>query len=184
VVKKLKDYEIGIAKLPNKKHLYEFAMDDSFFDLFGKEIILGGNLQAKVELDKSETLLMLHFDIKGHVRLTCDRSLEEFDHPVDVEEVFRMRFGPEDMELDDDLWQITPETQSINVAQHLYDFIVLSLPMKKLHPRFVEELEANEDDEQDILIYSSGKAGDAGDDAKGDDDDDIDPRWDALKNLN
>nr|WP_262921654.1 DUF177 domain-containing protein [Pontibacter ruber] len=164
--------------------MYEFDMDDSFFDLFGKEIILGGNLHAKVELDKSETLLTLHFDIKGHVRLTCDRSLEEFDHPVDVQEVFRMRFGPENMELDEDLWQITYETQSINVAQHLYDFVVLSLPMKKLHPRFVEELEEDEDNDEDILIYSSGKAGDDKGTDEGDDDEDIDPRWDALRNLN
>ncbi|TXK33215.1 DUF177 domain-containing protein [Pontibacter qinzhouensis] len=182
-MKKLKDYEIGIAKLSNKKHLYEFAMDDSFFDLFGKEIIQGGNLQAKVELDKTESLLTLTFDIIGAVTLTCDRSLEEFEQPIDLQEVLRMKFGPENKELDDDLWQITPETQHINVAQHLYDFIALSLPMKKLHPRFQEELD--EEDDQDILIYSSRKASpEDGDEDGGDDDEDIDPRWDALKNLN
>nr|WP_255594512.1 DUF177 domain-containing protein [Pontibacter sp. HSC-14F20] len=158
-------------------------MDDSFFALFEQEIILGGKLLAKVELDKTESLLTLHFDIKGHVRLTCDRSLEEFDQPVDIEETLLIKYGEENAELDEDLWQITPETQTLNVAQHLYDYIGLSLPMKKLHPRFVEELD--EDDERDILIYSSRKADDSeGNDNDGDDDDDIDPRWDALKNLN
>ena len=182
-MKKLRDYEIGIAKLANKKHSYEFEMDDSFFSLFEQEIILGGKLLAKVELDKTESLLTLHFDIKGTVRLTCDRSLEEFDQPVDIEETLLIKFGEENAELDEDLWQITPETQTLNVAQHLYDYIGLSLPMKKLHPRFVEE--QDEDDERDILIYSSRTAGDTeGDDNGGDDDDDIDPRWDALKNLN
>jgi uncharacterized protein len=182
-VKKLKDYEIGIAKLSNKKHSYEFEMDDSFFALFEQEIILGGKLLAKVELDKTESLLTLHFDIKGHVRLTCDRSLEEFDQPVDVEETLRIKFGPENAELDEDLWQITPETQTLNIAQHLYDYVGLSLPMKKLHPRFLEELD--EEDERDILIYSSRKdGGSESDDSDGDDDDDVDPRWDALKNLN
>lgn len=181
-MKKLKEYEIGIAKLSNKTHQYEFDMDDSFFALFGGEIILGGNMHADVELEKSETLLTLHFDIKGTVRLTCDRSLEEFDQPVDVQEDLIMKFGPEDKELDDNLWQIQTDTQQINVAQHLYDYIVLSLPMKKLHPRFLEE---DEDSEDDILIYSSKHAGDAESDSEnGDDDDDIDPRWDALKNLN
>ncbi|MDX5423154.1 MAG: DUF177 domain-containing protein [Hymenobacteraceae bacterium] len=183
-MKKLRDYEINIAKLSNKKHEYEFEMDDSFFDLFGKEIILGGKLLAHVELDKTESLLTFNIDIKGHVRLTCDRSLEEFDHPVDVQETFRIKYGPENAELDDDLWQITSGTQSVNIAQHLYDYIGLSLPMKKLHPRFVEELdEEDEDSEEDILIYSSRTAGD-GDDEDEDDDDDTDPRWDALKNLN
>ena len=181
-MKKLRDYDITIVKLSNKKHEFEFDMDDSFFALFEQEIILGGKLLAKVELDKTESLLTLHFDIKGTVRLTCDRSLEEFDQPVDVEETLRIRYGPENAELDDDMWQITPDTQEINVAQHLYDFVGLSLPMKKLHPRFVEELDENSD--EDILIYSSRQAGDSDSEDDSDDDDDIDPRWDALKNLN
>ncbi|WP_242928398.1 YceD family protein [Pontibacter vulgaris] len=183
-MKKLRDYEIGIAKLSNKKHEYEFDMDDSFFALFEQEIILGGKLLAKVELDKTESLLTLHFDIKGNVRLTCDRSLEEFDHPVDVQEVFRIKYGPETMELDEDLWQITSETQTINVAQHLYDFIVLSLPIKKLHPRFLEEMEDDENNEEGIFVYSSSSTEQAEDGDEGDDDEDNDPRWDALKNLN
>ncbi|MFT2009340.1 YceD family protein [Pontibacter sp. 13R65] len=181
-MKKLKDYEIGIAKLSNKKHLHEFDMDDSFFDLFGKEIIQGGNLQAKVELDKTETLITLTFNIEGEVKLICDRSLEEFNQPVTLQEVVRMKFGDENKELDDDLFEITPETQHINVAQHLYDYIALSLPMKKLHPRFLEELD--EEDDSDILIYSSRQASQQEGEEGDDDDEDIDPRWDALKNLN
>jgi uncharacterized protein len=182
VVNKFKEYEINIAKLSNKKHQYEFDMNDSFFDLFGGEIIHGGNMHADVELEKTESLLTLHFDIKGTVRLTCDRSLDEFDHPVDVQETFRMKFGPEEKELDEDLWQIPSDMQQINIAQHLYDYIGLSLPMKKLHPRFLEEMDQENDN--DILIYSSKHAEDTDSDSDDDDDEDIDPRWDALKNLN
>ncbi|MCJ8163341.1 DUF177 domain-containing protein [Pontibacter sp. E15-1] len=180
-MKKLRDYEIGIAKLSNKKHLYEFELDDSFFDLFGKEIILGGNLMAQVELDKTESLLTFHMHIRGQVRLVCDRSLDEFDYPLEVDGTFRIRYGDENAELDEDLWQITSNTQSINIAQHLYDYIGLAVPMKKLHPRFVEETDA--DDDQDILIYTSGTRG-SEDDSEDDDDDEADPRWDALRNLN
>lgn len=181
-MKKERDYEIGIAKLSNKTHLYEFELDDSFFDLFGKDIILGGNLTAHVELDKTESMLTFHIDVKGHVRLTCDRSLDEFDYPLDVQNTFRIKYGDENAELDDDLWQITPNTQSINIAQHLYDYIGLAVPMKKLHPRYVEETD-EEDDDRDILIYSSRKATDD-EDEDDDDDEDVDPRWDALRNLN
>jgi uncharacterized protein len=181
-VKKLRDYEIGIAKLSNRKHKYEFQLDDAFFEEFGKEIILGGNMKADVELDKTESLLTFHFDIKGQVRLTCDRSLEEFDHPLDVQATFRIKYGDENAELADDLWQITPNTQAINIAQHLYDYIGLALPMKKLHPRFVEEEADEEEDDRDILIYSSRADSDTDEDE--DDEDDTDPRWDALRNLN
>ncbi|MBF9254801.1 DUF177 domain-containing protein [Pontibacter sp. 172403-2] len=182
-MKKIRDYEIGIAKLSNKTHTFVFELDDAFFELFGRELILGGKLTANVTLDKTETLLTFYVDIKGHVRLTCDRSLEEFDQPVGVHEVFRIKFGPDNAELDDDLWQITTGTQSVNMAQHLYDYIGLSLPMKKLHPRFAAEMD--EDDDSDILIYSSRQQGNEtedGDDS--DDEDDTDPRWNALRNLN
>ncbi|WP_242919343.1 YceD family protein [Pontibacter liquoris] len=184
--KKLREYEIGIAKLSDKTHTYAFELNDAFFELFGSELILGGNLLANVTLDKTETLLTFHFDIKGHVRLTCDRSLEEFDQPLEVQQTFRIKYGPENAELDDDLWQITSGTQSINIAQHLYDYIALSLPMKKLHPRFVQEMAEEEEDDNDILIYSSGTHSQAGDEDSedGDDDDGTDPRWDALRNLN
>jgi len=183
-VKKIRDYEIGIAKLSNKTHEFVFELDDAFFEHFGRELILGGKLTSNVTLDKTETLLTFHVDIKGHVRLTCDRSLEEFDQPVEVQEIFRIKFGPENTELDDDLWQITPGTQSVNMAQHLYDYSGLSLPMKKLHPRFVAEM-AEDEDENDILIYSSKQQGnDTEDEDDSDDKDDTDPRWDALRNLN
>ncbi|PRY05375.1 uncharacterized metal-binding protein YceD (DUF177 family) [Pontibacter ummariensis] len=186
-MKKLRDYEIGIDRLANKRHYYEFELGDAFFDLFGKELIQGGKLLAKVELDKTESLLTFHFDIKGHVRLVCDRSLDEFDHPVDIDQTFRIKYGEENAELDDDLWQITPNTQVISIAQHLYDYIGLSLPMKKLHPRFVEEADDEEEDnDQDILIYSSRKGAetDGEEDDDDDDEDDVDPRWNALRNLN
>ncbi len=179
-MKKLRDYEIGLIKLSNKKHEINFDVDDSFFALFEQEMILGGKMQAKVELDKTESLLIFNFDIKGHVRLTCDRSLDEFDQPVDIQETFHVKYGPENAELDEDLWQITNDTQSLNVAQHIYDFIGLSLPMKKLHPRF---LEAADEEEDAILIYSSKQAG-ADTESDDSEDGDIDPRWDALKNLN
>ena len=54
--------------------------------------------------------------------------------------------------------------------------------MKKLHPRFVEE--DAEDDDRDILIYSSRIKNSEGDAEDDEDDDEVDPRWDALRNLN
>ncbi|WP_192825281.1 hypothetical protein [Rufibacter sp. LB8] len=84
------------------------------------------------------------------------------------------RYGPEDLELDVNVLQIVPETQYINVAQHLYDYIGLALPMKKLHPRFVEEDQQREiDPEADgLLIYSTGYAED-----DTEDDDDEEGPW-------
>jgi uncharacterized metal-binding protein YceD (DUF177 family) len=88
------------------------------------------------------------------------------------------------MELDVNVLQIVPETQYLNIAQHLYDYIGLAIPMKKLHPRFVEEDQAREEeaDTEGLLIYSTGSEADENED---DDDEDgpVDPRFAALKKL-
>jgi uncharacterized metal-binding protein YceD (DUF177 family) len=67
------------------------------------------------------------------------------------------------------------------VAQYIYEFIGLAVPMKKIHPRLAAE--QYEETEEGILVYRS--AGEA-DGAEGDDEsegDDVDPRWQILKNL-
>lgn len=185
-MKEIKKYDINLVKLGNKSHGYEFELDNRFFELFEQELILGGNLKAVVELHKSELLLQFDFHIQGTVRLICDRSLEEFEYPLEVEQTLLVRFGPEDLELDVNVLQITPDTQYINIAQHLYDYIGLAIPMKKLHPRFVEEdIELEDDPEAEgLLIYSTGSDGDEeeGDD-DGEDDGPVDPRFAALKKL-
>ncbi|WP_201983810.1 YceD family protein [Hymenobacter rubidus] len=177
-MKKESKYDLNLAKLALKTHHFEFELGPDFFALFDQALVEQGHLHADVELIKTERLLTLNFHITGTVRLTCDRSLDEFDQPLDIEEQLLVRFGDEAKELDDNVLQITPETQSLPLAQHLYDYISLALPMKKLHPRFQDEADENPD-APTKLIFSTRPADDAPDD-----DEPADPRWAALRNLN
>jgi uncharacterized metal-binding protein YceD (DUF177 family) len=115
------------------------------------------------------------------VNLTCDRSLETFDYPLDITETLLVKYGAQEMELDDNVLQIPHDTQALNLAQHLFDYIGLAIPMKKLHPRF----EVDESSDDDILIYSTARDedADADQDAPGNEGS-ADPRWDILKKLN
>ena len=171
-------YDLNLAKLALKTHQFEFELGPDFFALFDQPLVEQGSLRADVELVKTERLLTLNFHITGTVRLACDRSLDEFDQPLDIREQLLVRFGDENKELDDNVLQIVPETQALPLAQHLYDYVGLALPMKKLHPRFQNE----EDDNPDAptkLIFSTRPAHEAPDD-----DEPADPRWAALRNLN
>ncbi len=179
-VRKINEFDIQIATLSNKVHEYDFVLDNPFFDLFDQNLVNGGQLQAHVILDKTDLLLQFEFKITGSVNVTCDRSLDEFDYPVEIDELLLVRYGAVETELDDNVLQILPGTQFINIAQHLFDYVGLAIPMKKLHPRFYE---VDEDpDAENILIYSSnGNVADNNDDQ--DDDEAGDPRWDVLKKL-
>ena len=177
-MKKESKYDLNLAKLALKTHHFEFELGPEFFALFDQPLVEQGDLHADVELIKTERLMTLNFHITGTVQLTCDRSLDEFAQPLDIEEQLLVRFGDEAKELDDNVLQITPETQTLPLAQHLYDYIGLALPMKKLHPRFQDEADDNPD-APTKHIFSTRPADDAPDD-----DEPADPRWAALRNLN
>jgi uncharacterized metal-binding protein YceD (DUF177 family) len=177
-VKKDSRFDLNLARLMPGKHQLEYELGPDFFALFEQPLVEQGNLHAVVDVLKTERLLTLDFHITGTVRLTCDRSLDEFDQPLDIEEQLLVRFGDENKELDDNVLQITPDTQALPLAQHLYDYIGLALPMKKLHPRFQNEADDNPE-WPTKLIFTTRSADDAPDD-----DEPADPRWAALRNLN
>ncbi|WP_242478950.1 YceD family protein [Hymenobacter lapidiphilus] len=176
-VKKDSPTTINIARLADKTHLFEFDLDRAFFEQFDQELIPDGNVHVDVTLHKTERLITIDFDMKGTVRQVCDRSLDDYDQDIETHEQLLVRFGDENKELDDNVLQITPDTQALPLAQHLFDFVGLALPMKKLHPRFQNEPDDEPDAKTKLIFTTRGEAAD-------DDEDESDPRWNALRNLN
>lgn len=175
-MKELRDYNIDVYKLTNAAHNYTFEVDDSFFGLFENSLLTKGSAKVAVRLEKTETFIKMNFHIQGSYELTCDRSLDLFERPVELNEDIIFKFGVEEKEIDDNIFIILKETQRLNVAQFIYEFITVSIPMKKLHPRYGDE---TADGENETLIYSSGEEPEQTDQAE----EEIDPRWLKLKDL-
>jgi len=164
-----KEFDIHISKLTLGQHGYSYKIDDRFFELFEYSLVERGILQADVILDKKSTFLQLSFDIKGDVRLICDRSLDEFDFPVDCIHDLILKFGDEDQEVSDEVEIIQHGTQVINIAKYLYEFVTLEIPMKKLHPRFQEK------PSETPIVFTTGDSDD--------NESDSDQRWNELKKI-
>lgn len=197
----LNTFKIDIFRLENKQYLHEFDGDDNFFVALEQDLIEKGNFKATVTLDKSEVMIQLLYHIVGSVELTCDRSLDTFDFPIDITQRLILKFSDHTEEITDELILIDRNTQYINVAQDIYEFIGLQIPMKKLHPRFVieeqsfNEVEDDEDFEEDEefiwedegeIVYSTATdEGEEEDEEKVEEKEpEIDPRWAILKKLN
>jgi len=172
-VKVLENFNIDIYNLSNDKHDYQFQIGNSFFESFPEQIIDKGQGVVNVELVKSETLIDITFDIAITVELECDRTLEPFDYQIDLTQGLIYKYGEEEKELDDEIIIITRNQQRINLAQHIFEYIGLAIPMKKLHPKFEGE------DESDELIYTSKEE----EKKEEDDNEAVDPRWQALRKL-
>ena len=145
--------------------------------MFDGDLVENGQLNAVVSLNKSDSMIQVDFNIEGSLELECDRSLEKFDFPIHIDQNMIYKYGEEDKELSEDVFVIEKNTQTLNVAGIMYEFIGLEIPMKKLHPKFQEE-EDEDDESEGSMIYTSESEEDI--EQK---EEDIDPRWAALKNL-
>ena len=170
----LEDFAIDIYKLANKVYTYQFDINEPFFEHFGQLVVESGKLKAFVTLDKQETLITVNFDITGTVALICDRSLEPFDYPIHIQERMLYQYGETEEQLTDEIATITDRTQQINIAQPIYEFIGLAVPMKRLHPKYADEEDVFTEGE---IVFSSDTT------PTSDADEEIDPRWQALKKL-
>ena len=130
----LREFTIPFVGLKEGKHNFTFALDNKFFDHFEFEDFQKTELKGKLTLDKKASFLELHFDVKGEVMLSCDVSTELFNHIVKTNFNMIVKFGSY---IDSDPVEILmiPEgSYQINVAQYFYEMVVLSLPLKRVHP--------------------------------------------------
>ena len=176
-MKALRKYDIDIFNLRNGLHDYEYEIDSSFFENFEDSYIEKGKLKVKLSLNKSETLILSSFKLEGTIELICDRSLESFDYEINTENNLIFKYSEDYAELTDEIVTIPQNAQKLNVAQYIYEFIGLAVPMKKLHPKFrTDEDEFEESDS--ILIYSTGENTNSEEESN-----ETDPRWDILNKL-
>ncbi len=170
------------------KHEFRYDLDKSFFALIddGTADVKKGDLKVVVSLKKTSVTFELNFDITGTVHVPCDRCLDDIPMDVDTKNKLIVKFGKEYSEESDEIVIIPEEDGEINIAWFLYEFIVLSLPAKKVHPPGTCNKAMSSK-------LNKHRAKSADDDPDDDSDDDIsldeddssftDSRWDGLKDV-
>ncbi len=171
---KYRNYDIGFSGLKQGKHEFEFCVDQQFFDLFeAEEEFENAKIVSKVLLEKHSTFLDFVISVSGTVDLTCDISNEKFQYPINNEIKFLVKFGEEYDDSNEEIITIPHHYSEFNIAQFIYEAVVLAIPMKKVSPAALENEEF-----QDLLDKFSPKINE-----EKADDEDIDPRWEALNKL-
>lgn len=168
-------YSINIVGLSNKEHHFHYEFGDEFFGKYGSDLVSRGNFHVDLLLNKHETFLEAEFKIRGTAELICDRSLETFDYPIENTHKIVFKYGEKDEEITDEIVIIHRDTATLEVGQYIYEFIGLSIPLKKLHPRFQEE--EDEENPEGKIVYSSETP------QESKNGEEIDPRWNILKKL-
>ncbi len=179
VMKKLAAFLIPFVGLKQGKHEFEYLIDREFFEHFEYDDFNSANIKIDLLFEKKSTIMELTFKAVGVVNVNCDLTNEPFDQPIDAELTLVVKFGDSFNDDNEELLILPHSEYQLNVAQYIYELIVLSVPLKRVHPGVLdgtlksevleklEELSPKED--HDIEENDNGE--------------EIDPRWNKLKKL-
>lgn len=179
---RLKLFSIPFTSLKNGKHSFDFKIEDSFFVDFDYSPIKKAYITVDLEFNKQETMFVLDFVLKGDVELTCDRCNEEFRSPFHSNERLIFKFGEESEEQTEEIIILSRAEHEINLANHLYEFIVVGIPLIHVHPDKEDGSSGCNPETLEILKKLSISGDEATEKEKGPETI-IDPRWEALKKL-
>ena len=168
---RLKEYHIQFVALELGNHRFEFEANDAFFEHFEFSQIQHGKVKVTVELEKMERMMVFNINLHGKVLVTCDRCTNEFYYELSDNQKLIVKLGNEYMEESEDVVVIPDSEYKFDLSPYVYEFIHLALPARLLHP---DDEDGNSTCDPDMLKRLQKLAPTEA----------IDPRWEALKNLN
>lgn len=160
-----------IQEIPDGKSERRISLDPEDLDFEGLEL-----KQATVEVrfEKTRYFIDVDFNVEADLFLICDRSLDEFEYHVQGS--YEVLFKPEVEEVsvgkNSRVKQFDVRDLTLSIDQEVRDTVYLELPVKKLHPRYLDE-------EGVPLEFETRSFGDSAEEEE----DSVDPRWEALKKL-
>lgn len=174
-MKQLKEFDIPFVGLKLGKHQFDYQIDKTFFEAFNYDEFAAAQVGVKVVLEKKSTMLELSFEAEGIVNVPCDLTDEPFDQPVKGDLHLVVKFGEEYNDENEEMLIIPHGEHQINIAQYLYELIVLAVPAKRVHPG-VKDGSLSSDILQRLEEFQPKEK-------NKNNDGDTDPRWDTLKKL-
>jgi len=171
---KQEKFSIAFSGLKQGKHNFEYTVDNTFFETYGYDEFNAAHIVLNVSLMKSSTMLEFELVATGTVNVNGDLTDEPYDQPIEGELELVVKFGEEYNDEDDDILIVPHGTYQVNIAQYVYEMLVLAVPQKRVHPgvldgslqsealKRLEELQPKETKENKQ---------------------ENDPRWDDLKKL-
>ena len=179
LMNRMKLYSIPFVGLKEGEHNFEFEIGKEFFDAFEYDDFNDASIKVGLKMKKTATMLELSFEAQGSINVNCDLTNEPFDQTIEASLPLIVKFGEEFNDENEEILILPHGEYEVAVQQYIYEMIVLSKPSKLIHPG-VEDGTLDSDilsrlDEFRIK-ENTEEHGDS-------DDDDIDPRWNKLKNL-
>ncbi len=165
-----REFLLPLSGLGAGTHTYTFEIGREFFAHTPDSEVSDGKVRVNLTLHKQEGMVQLEFDIKGMLFVPCDRCLDEYFEPIEGSYRLILKYGDHFEEESDEVIILPLDQHKFDISTLLYEYMVLLLPMKKVHP---DNASGEPDCNPDVINKLKEHAAPS----------EPDPRWDILKNL-
>lgn len=174
-MKELREFSIQFEGLKLGKHQFEYSVDNKFFETFNFDEFKSAAVQINLDFEKKSNLFELLFRLKGYVEVPCDISNEYYHQEISAEMPLVVKFGIEFNDENEEILILPHEAYQFNVAQYIYEGIILAVPSKRIHPKVADGTlqSATLEKLKELSIEQKEEKST----------EDTDPRWDKLKDL-
>lgn len=177
---KMESFKIDLLRPSFGEGQLQFIIDDDFFATING-LIDRGSVKTCVDCKCTGSMYKFQIHSEGTIVVPCDRCLADLELRIDTVDELVVKLGDEYQDEGDCV--IVPEAEGyIDLAQYIYEFIALSMPITCCH----EPGKCDDSMMRELSKHQAARSGqedEEKDDSKGDDDEVIDPRWAALSKL-
>lgn len=166
----LKDFIIPFRGLKAGNHHFDYIIDNRFFESIEYAELSKGKVKVLIELTLQERMLIFDFSINGFVEVSCDRCLGLFNQDISGSAKLIVKFGEDWVEESDEVIVIPESEHQFDVSKYLYEYIILLLPMRCIHPNDEDGVSTCDQEIVKRLGHHPVNS-------------ETDPRWDVLLKL-
>jgi uncharacterized metal-binding protein YceD (DUF177 family) len=132
-----REFEIAFVGLKPGVHEFSYRITDRFFEAYQQQDFYRCEANVNLFLDKKNGFMLLKFEIGGKIEVICDRCGNTL--PLELWDEFNILVklvedpGPmNEQEEDPDVYYISKGESHLQVADWIYEFINLSIPMQRM----------------------------------------------------
>lgn len=162
-----KEYTIQFSGLKPGIHTFQFELDQQFLASFDYNDTEEAEIKAEVQLDKKTNMLVVDTKLTGYVVCSCDRCTYPVKIEINSDNKLYVKFSDEEKEGTEEIIYIGQEEYQLNMAPFLYEYVVTSIPQRRVH----EDGACNQEMINKLENLTAQE-------------NNTDPRWGKLKDLN
>lgn len=175
-------YIIQYAGLKLGTHSFNFEIDGAFFSSYEYSDIESCQLNIDLRFEKSNSMLVLNFDITGTIDSICDKCLDDLQLQIDGQNRQIVKISDfEEQDIDDEILVVPSSEYEVDITKMIFDFSHLCLPIKREHDENGCDSKALEKLENYLVFENPEDSTD--EETEQNNEEEIDPRWNALKGL-